>query len=65
MNDNAIALCQYINQYYWIKMNDNARALTNENNVTCAKDINLSSQESKGYNNQHAQQPITRKHDCG
>ena len=36
MNDNAITLCQYINQYYWIKMNDDARALTNKNDVTRA-----------------------------
>ena len=37
--------------------------LSKSNNVTHAKDIDLSSQENQDYYNQQDQQPITPKHD--
>ena len=39
--------------------------LLKTNNVTHAKDIDLSSQENQDYYNRHDQQIITRKHDSG
>ena len=39
--------------------------LSQTNNVTHAKSIDLLSQDNQDYYNQHDQQPITRKHDGG